>query len=173
MASADQLFDRALGDLSDTWQARALRDPRCGFRLVNGGLFALEPLGAVLLSVFAQQWDEALFALLLAVFPGFRTLMPPFLVEAGKINKYGIVTAKAFMAWGPSVEPAAKFQQLVLFENEKHMEYHFRRLADRLKLSDADRWQLFSALKFWIVQDRRLDPAMDPADPDAKRLVSH
>ena len=49
----------------------------------------------------------------------------------------------------------------------------FRRLADKIKLSDADRVELFAAVKNWVVADRRLDPTMDPKDPDAKRLVLH
>jgi hypothetical protein len=30
---------------------------------------------------------------------------------------------------------------------------------------------MFAAVKRWVVADRRLDPNMDPQDPDAKRLV--
>jgi hypothetical protein len=46
----------------------------------------------------------------------------------------------------------------------------FRRLADRLKLNDADRIELFKCVQRWVVADRRLDPTFDPKDPDAKRL---
>ena len=34
-----------------------------------------------------------------------------------------------------------------------------------------DRIEMFTALRNWIVADFRLDPTMDPSDPDARRLV--
>ena len=49
----------------------------------------------------------------------------------------------------------------------------FRRLADRLKLSDSDRIEMFKYVQRWVVADRRLDPTFDPQDPDAKRLTTH
>jgi hypothetical protein len=52
------------------------------------------------------------------------------------------------------------------------MQNDFRRLADRLKLSDADRIEMFKCVQRWVVADRRLDPSFDPRDPDAKRLVN-
>jgi hypothetical protein len=58
----------------------------------------------------------------------------------------------------------------VLYRNEVALRNDFRQLADRLKLNDADRIELFAAVKNWVVADRRLDPTMDPKDPDAKRL---
>jgi hypothetical protein len=48
-----------------------------------------------------------------------------------------------------------------------------RRLADRLKLTDQERLEFFTCVKRWLVADHRLDPTMDPADPDAKRLTIH
>jgi hypothetical protein len=48
-----------------------------------------------------------------------------------------------------------------------------RRLADRLKLSDQERLEFFTCVKRWLVADLRLDPTMDPMDPDAKHLTVH
>jgi hypothetical protein len=60
-----------------------------------------------------------------------------------------------------------------LYRNTLKLRDAFRRLADRLKLDDQERLEMFSALKRWVVCDYRLDPTMDPQDPDAKRLVAH
>lgn len=41
----------------------------------------------------------------------------------------------------------------LLFLNKKAMEGQFRILADRLKLTDAERVELFDAVKRWVVCD--------------------
>jgi hypothetical protein len=46
----------------------------------------------------------------------------------------------------------------------------FRRLADHVKLNDPERIELFKYAQRWVVADRRLDPTLDPQDPDARRL---
>jgi hypothetical protein len=58
-----------------------------------------------------------------------------------------------------------------IFRDETQMRDKLRRLADELKLNDDDREQLFIAARKWCACDRRLDPGMDPKDPDAKRLT--
>ena len=58
----------------------------------------------------------------------------------------------------------------VLYRSEMSLRNDFRRLADQLKLCDEDRVELFAAVQRWVVADRRLDPLMDPKDPDARRL---
>jgi hypothetical protein len=57
-----------------------------------------------------------------------------------------------------------------VFDSEIQMRDAFRRLADRMKLSDSDRVEMFKCVQRWVVADRRLDPNFDPKDPDAKRL---
>lgn len=44
-------------------------------------------------------------------------------------------------------------------------------LADRLKLTDGERIDLFIAVRHWVKADHRLDPAFDRRDPDARRLT--
>ena len=51
------------------------------------------------------------------------------------------------------------------------MEAVFRVLADRIKLNDTDRRELFACVLHWVKADRRLDPSFDRRDPDAKRLT--
>jgi hypothetical protein len=140
-------------DLRATWQGRTLAA-------------ATGKTGAVLLSVLAHNYDDALLPLLQVVFPGFTSISAPFFSTAGKVVKSGHIVADMVTRTG-------KVQKnFPVYINEIEMRDDFRRLADGLKLNDADRTELFAAVKRWVVADRRLDPNMDPMDPDAKRLVN-
>ena len=118
---------------------------------------------AVILSMLAHAYDvEGLLALL----PDF-VLCPPFLGTCGKIDKRGRVCADIVFDDRPPMK------QQPLYASEFALRDAMRRLADRLKLTDADRSEMFDLIRRWIVCDFRLDPTMDPADPDAKRLVAN
>lgn len=148
--------DRLAFDLRDTWQARVLLAAHAKKEGVTG---------AVALSMLAHNYDDALLALLKVLFPGFQSIDPPFLCSAGKVDKTGAVVADLVTKY----ETITKNYRL--YGNEIELRDDFRKLADELKLSDADRIEMFGALKRWVVADRRLDPTFDPQDPDAKRLV--
>lgn len=139
-------------DLRDTWQGRTLAA-------------ATGKTAAVLLSVLAHNYDDALLPLLQVVFPGFSSITAPFFSTAGKVAKSGHIVADMVTKVG-RIE-----KDFPIYRDEFEMQNDFRRLADRLKLSDSDRTEMFGALKRWVVADRRLDPTMDPKDPDAKRLT--
>jgi hypothetical protein len=152
--ATETIEGRLAFDLMATWQARTLRA-------------ATGQTAAVLLSVLAHNYDEQMLPLLQVVFPGFTSITAPFLSSAGRVQKNGTVTADVVRVTGKIDK------QVVLYRNEIALRDDFRRLADRIKLSDQDRQQLFIAVQKWVVADRRLDPTMDPQDPDAKRLVHH
>lgn len=139
-------------DLRETWQGRAMAAAR-------------GKLGMVLLSVLAHNYDEALPTLLRVVFPGFTEPALPCLVSAAKVAKTGAIVADMLGRDGQ------KHSNVPLYQSEIKLRDDFRRLADELKFNDSDREQMFLAVQKWVVADRRLDPAMDPKDPDAKRLV--
>jgi len=140
-------------DLRDTWQGRCLAA-------------AKGKTGAVLLSVLAHNYEEALVPLCCVVFPDFVGYLPaPYLTSAARVSKSGHVVADMMTKAGKHAKNFA------LYRSEFHLRDDFRRLADRIKLSDADRIEMFAAVKRWVVADRRLDPTMDPKDPDAKRLT--
>lgn len=149
---ATSFKDRLTFDIADTWQARVLKAAR-GMQ------------GAVVLSVLAHNYDDAMPILLEVTYPGFRSITAPFLCTAGKVSKTGAVVANVVMQDGRIVKDA------VIYRNEIALRGDFRKLADRLKLADHERAELFVCLQRWVVADRRLDPAMDPKDPDAKRLT--
>lgn len=143
-------------DLRSTWQARALAN-------TSG------KLNAVMLSVLAHNYDEQMPALMAIVYPGFvpgrAELKHAIYCSAARVDKAGRIVADVINRSG------LKEKDSVVFDSEIQMRGVFRKLADLLKLSDRDRIDMFTAAQNWVVADRRLDPTMDPKDPDAKRLV--
>jgi hypothetical protein len=93
-------------------------------------------------------------------------LSAPFFCTAGRVAKSGHIVANMVTRSGRVQKDFPVYRNIVEMQND------FRRLADALKFDDADRIQLFAAVKNWVVADRRLDPTMDPKDPDAKRLIN-
>lgn len=126
-------------DLHGSWQARVLKG--------TSGKMA-----AVVMSVLAHNFDDQMLPLLRLVFPGFSGVAAPFLCSAAKISRAGRVYAQRVTRDGESIE------NYVVFQNEAQLQFAFRKLADELKLSDADRLDLFAAVKKWIVCDYRIDP---------------
>ena len=139
-------------DLRASWQAKLLA--ACGGHM-----------GQVVLSVLSHSFDEAMPVLLRLIYPGFTSIAAPFYCTAAKVDKAGRVVADVVTKTGSIVKNAK------VFDDEVQMRDAFRRAADRLKLSDADRVEMFKCVQRWVVADRRLDPTFDPKDPDAKRLV--
>ena len=140
-------------DMRASWQAKVLEH--------SGG-----HLGAVVLSVLSHTYDEAMPTLLRLVFPGFTSISAPFYCSAGKVAKSGQIVADVVTRDGRIVKDTT------VYDSEEKMRDAFRQLADRLKLNDADRIELFKCVQRWVVADRRLDPTFDPKDPDAKRLIN-
>lgn len=150
----DLTFAKHAQDLRDLWQCRALAETDGRGRI-----------GAVLLSVLAHNYDDAMPVLLRVVFPGFTSINAPFLCSAGRIAKTGAVVADMIDKDGQ------RHTGVPVYRDETALRDDFRRLADKLKLSDADRIEMFKCVQRWVVADTRLDPNFDPKDPDAKRLV--
>lgn len=143
-----------LEELRQSWQGRVL-------------LAAKDRMHLCVLSMLSHNFDDAMLALLMAVYPGFRSIKAPFLCTAARVLKGGNVVADVVTKDGRILK------WVKLFEDEQAMEREFRKLADKLKLDDDDRRGLFAAVKRWVVCDYRIDPNMNPMDPDAKRLILH
>lgn len=142
-------------ELRESWQGRALHYARDN-----------QQLKTALLSLLADNYDEALPFLLAAVY-GDWSIRAPYYVTSPKINKCGFVIADLIMPDG------YHYKNTVVFITTEQMEGTFRRLADHLKLTDAERVDLFVAVRHWVKADQRLDPAFDRRDPDARRLTVH
>jgi hypothetical protein len=81
-------------------------------------------LGAVVLSVLAHNFDEAMPTLLRVVFPGFTSIAAPFYCSAAKVDKAG--------ASSPTSSPRRPIvKDAKVFDDEMQMRDAFRRLADR------------------------------------------
>lgn len=138
-------------DLRDTWQGRCVIAAR--------GRAAM-----VLMSALCHSYEEAAILLYALIFPNHGKVMAPYLESCGRIEKNGTVVAKVRGRNGLVKED-------VIYPSEIALRDEFRHMADELKLGDADRIEMFGAIRRWVVADRRLDPTMDPTDPEAKRLV--
>lgn len=151
-------INRLAFDLRATWQARAMEHAKGRMMLVVASVLAhnydVEPMIVLFELIRPQYWDH-----------DKRSIKPPFLCSAGKVDKAGMIVADVIMA------DCRLPERKVMFSSMNDFEYEFRKLADQLKLSDADRVTMFKAAKNWVVADYRLDPTFDPKDPDAKRLV--
>lgn len=123
-----------------------------------------EHVGMVMLSVIADYVNDGMLVVMQAAFPGFTTIVPPFLCSSAKVDKSGFVVADMVNRFGKIEKDAG------LYPSETELRDDVRRLADRLALSDEDRVTMFKCVQRWVVADRRLDPTFDPKDPDAKRL---
>jgi hypothetical protein len=143
-------------ELRQSWQGRAL--------VLTADV--APKLCRVLMSLFADSYDETMPFLLHAAF-GACTVTAPFLCSSPRINRAGQVTADLINKYGN------KQKNYVVFDDERQMECLFRKLADRMKLDDAERIDLFICVRHWVKADFRLDPNFDRADPDAKRLSVH
>jgi hypothetical protein len=141
-----------VAETRESWQVRCLRHADGVDR-------------AVILSIFAHSYEDRRLLTLLYVVFGTIAVKAPFLCSAGKIDKRGRVCADVITRY----EILWKMQPL--YENEIIFRDALRRLANRLKLDGRDRVKLFELARKWIVCDYRLDPTLDPRDPDAKRLV--
>lgn len=150
----DRIWQLHADQLRETWQARALRATR------------YEPIGMVILSMLAHSFDEAMPVLLRVLYPGFESIRTPFICSHGKINKRGQIIAD--VVWEDWCPPTKDW---VIFENTQHLQSRMRKVADKLKLKDDDRVQFFTMAKRWVTADMRLDPNMDPRDPDARCLI--
>ncbi len=129
------LWSKPAGELRDTWQARVLAA-------------AKGTTQAVAIIILAQEWPTVMPVLLRVVFPGFTDLKRPFLIGYARIWTNGAVLCPAMFDDGK--------RTIRLYDNADQMNREFRDLADKLKLSDADRAELFRVLKRWVVCDHRI-----------------
>lgn len=154
----DLKFAREHQALREMWQVRALAG-------TSG------KLGAAVMSVLAHNYPDHIPTLMMVAFPEFvpgrAEIKHAIYCSAARVDKAGRIVADEVSRYG------TKTKNSVVFDSEIQMRGVFRRLADMMKLSDPDRIEMFHAVQNWVVADRRLDPAMDPKDPDAKRLVVH
>lgn len=153
----------ALSDINVEHEARQLRDA-WQVRVLAG---ASGHTQAIVLSILAHNFDGAILTLCQVVFPGFTSIKPPFLNSAGRVDKAGRIVADVLEKDGSISKNQVMYPSSIRYRDA------MRRLADGLNLSDTERLEFFTCVKRWLVADLRLDPTMDPMDPDAKHLTRH
>jgi len=144
-----------------SWEARAVR------MACLDDLIAATPVdktGMCVLSVIAHRLsiEDLQFVLRCC---GFRGTSLPMLTSAAKVAKTGHIMADFL------TRDQCEYKNQALFRNTRQMETAFRNFADLMHMTDEERVEFFDSVKRWVVCDYRLDPTMDAADPDAKRLT--
>ncbi len=131
-------FSKEAVEVRDMWQSRAL--------------YAAEGLQrAILVRVFVKAYKDAIKVLLATTFPGFKDLQPPQIVGHAKVMPSGKIVADV-------LEKSGRIRTHILYDSPDSMRADFGRLADRLKLNDFDRAEMFQMLQGWVVADLRIDP---------------
>lgn len=120
------------------WQSRALAA-------------AEGKLQRVMLVALAKEYGAVLPILLRVTFPGFVDIPRPFLCGYATIMRSGRVACDVTASDG-TIYRAAIYRTKDEFVGE------MRKLADKLKLNDADRTEMFAVLQKWIVADLRVGP---------------
>lgn len=135
----DPFLSKEAAELRDMWQSRVLVAAK-----------GEGPQFAILIRMFVAAYGDAIKILLAATFPGFRDLRPPQIVGHAAIAPSGRIIADV-------LEKSRRVRTHILYDNQDAMRADFGRLADKLKLNDFDRIELFDMLKRWLVRDYRID----------------
>jgi hypothetical protein len=123
--------------LRQTWQSRVLAA-------------AKQREGAVMVAIAIEMYFDAIHALLHATFDGFKDLSLPALKGYGTVEESGHISCIL-------VGRDRSLQRVAVYDDEDEMINAFRRIADKLKLNDADRKGLFADLQAWVAADKRVD----------------
>jgi hypothetical protein len=109
-------------------------------------------LGVCVMSMLAHSFEAVMPQLMEACFPGHEGIPLPMLRSCAKITQRGRIIANLI---DKDLVTHIGFE---LFQSEADMEGEFRKLADRLRFTDAERVAMFDAVRRWIVADFRIDP---------------
>lgn len=165
-AATDKIGTQPAAVVRERWEARAIRMATLFAGNISAGARPRDKVGMCVLSIVAHKLDIEDMACLLRVC-GFRGTAAPMLSSAARIAKTGHVMAHVISRDGN------EYKNQALFKDTRHLETAMRNFADLLRLIDAERVEFFAAVKAWVVCDYRIDPNMDPADPDSRRLTVH
>lgn len=118
------------------WQSRALYAAK--------GITA-KVLGCALMNEYAM----AMPILLRVTFPNFKDVQLPALTGYATVWPSGRISCAM-------IDTNRNRKVVEVYASEEEMRGGFRRLADELKLSDAERVEMFAVLKKWITRDLRV-----------------
>lgn len=125
-------------EIREMWQSRALREARYVTAFVLG-------------CAMMNEYSAFMPLLLRVTFPDFKDVRLPALTGYATIWPSGRITCML-------IDTNRRRRPVQVYDDESHMLYDFRALADRLKLKDGERQEMFDVLKKWIVRDMRVGP---------------
>lgn len=131
-------WTKSAAELRDTWQARVLAA-------------AKGKTWRVAVAALAMDEPAKIPYLFNAIYHGFKDVERPFLAGYAVITKAGKVICGVVRSGSDS------YDYDVIYDSEDEMIGEFRRLADVLKLDDADRAALFEVLRKWVAADQRIN----------------
>lgn len=127
--------DKVAEEVRAMWQARAL-------------LAAKDKIQRVLLVAIAKEYPAAFRTLLRAI--GIADINRPFLCSYATIVPSGRIVCDM-------IEKDGSKRTVAIYKNENEFIYEMRKLADELKLNDADRIEMFTVLQKWVTKDQRVN----------------
>ncbi len=125
-------------ELRDSWQCRCLAESQ-------------NKLWRVVLAVLAHNFADALLVLFKVTYPHFAGLKRPLLLGGATIERNGKITCDVMK------DGASEVERDVIYDSQDELVAEFRRLADKLELSDIDRLAMITAVQKWVVADLRID----------------
>ncbi len=128
--------------LAETWQVRCLRA-------------ATGKLASVMLSVFYFNYMEQAQYLMWGAYGRNKDLRFPFYTGGATVVNSGQVVCDLNV--GRVGERFKVRRNVLVYDTEGELIREFRNLADRLKLSDADRIAMTDVIKKWVVCDMRIN----------------
>jgi hypothetical protein len=123
-------------EVSEMWQVRALRE-------------AKGKVARILLVAFYQEYAAAFPILLRAV--GIVDVVLPM------YSGYATIMQSGRLVCDQMIDRAKTTEKTTVYRNEGEFIKDMRDFADRLKLIDKDREEMFAVLRKWVVADLRID----------------
>jgi hypothetical protein len=130
------LVNKHADEIREMWQSKALAA-------------STGKLRKVITVALAKEYPGALVTLMKVTFPGFVDLDRPMFVSYATIAPSGRVICDM-------VDRDGSKRKVSVYLNEDAFIYEMRKLADGLKLSDAERTEMFTVLQKWVTSDKRV-----------------
>lgn len=130
------LAQKHADEIRQMWQSRALKESSGKMR-------------KVVIVALAKAYRDALAVLVRVTFPGFVDFDRPFFASYAHINIDGRIVCDM-------IDKDGSKRQVSIYDSEDHFIYDMRKLADKLKLADKDRTEMFTILQKWVASDKRV-----------------
>jgi hypothetical protein len=132
------LFSKQADVLAQMWHTRALRA-------------AKGRAAAVLIAALVAEIPGAVPVLLRVAFPGFKDVKLP------QLTGYATIAGSGRVICDIIDRNRVRCSGEVIYESVEELRDDFRRLADKLKLNDAERKEMSQLLSKWVSSDLRYD----------------